>query len=128
MVLPEWWRKRQNLTITMSKWGENSMKISHEQVKQVLDKYVRQVENKMSDRAKGSGQKTEKLRQNVDSVTITARGDEAAKAKEAYRKLPEVRQDLVDEVKTKIQSGDYEVTSKEVADKIVHRMIVDKMV
>ncbi|MDI6816259.1 MAG: flagellar biosynthesis anti-sigma factor FlgM [Actinomycetota bacterium] len=104
------------------------MKISNEQVKQVLDKYVRQVENKTSDRAKGSEQKTEKLRHNVDSVTITARGEEANKAREAYRKLPEVRKDLVDEIKTKIKSGDYEVTSKDVADKIVHRMIIDKMV
>jgi len=104
------------------------MKVSNEQVKQVLDKYARQVENKTSDRAKGSEQKTEALRRNVDSVTITARGEGANRAIEAYRKLPDVRKDLVDEVKTKIKSGDYEVTSKEVADKIVHRMIVDKMV
>ena len=104
------------------------MKISNDQVKQVLDKYVRQIENQKSERAKGSAQKTETVRHNKDSVTITARGEETNRAREAYRKLPDVRKELVDEVKNKIKSGEYDITSKEVADKIVHRMIVDKMV
>jgi len=104
------------------------MKISNDQVKQVLEGYIRQIENRKSDNTKGSGQRAEALKQKTDSVTITARGEEIRKAKELYNELPEVRKELVEELKSKIKSGEYEVTSKEVADKVIHRMIVDKMV
>ena len=104
------------------------MKISNEQVKEVLRGYVRQVEKGKSDKAKGAKQKTEALKQKTDSVTIATRSEEARKAKALYNELPEVRKDLVAELKGKIKLGEYEVTSKEVADKILHRMIVDKTV
>ncbi|MCL6471345.1 MAG: flagellar biosynthesis anti-sigma factor FlgM [Firmicutes bacterium] len=104
------------------------MKISNEQVRKVLQGYVREVENKKSAKAKTSGNKSEGVKAKGDSLVITARSEEAKKAKAAYAKLPEVRADLVDELKGKIESGDYEVSSKEVADKIIHRAIVDKMV
>lgn len=89
---------------------------------------MRQVENKKSNRSEGKAQKTEDLKSKSDSVTITMRSEEARKAKEVYDKLPEIRQDLVDDLKERVKSGDYEVSSKEIADKIVHRMVVDEIV
>lgn len=106
----------------------NVVKISNGQVEKVLQGYLRQVENKKTDKAKGQEQGTGALKQKTDSVTITSRSEEAKKARELYDKLPEVRKDLVEELKNKIESGKYEVTGKEVADKIIHRVIVDKMV
>jgi len=104
-----------------------ALKISNEQVKQVLQGYVRQVEGKKADKVKADSKKAGGLNPK-DSVTITSRGKEAKKAKELFEKLPEVRSDLVNDLKEKVKSGDYKVTSKEVADKIIHRTVVDKSV
>lgn len=104
-----------------------ALKISNEQVKQVLQGYVRQVEGKKAGKVKADNKKAGGLNPK-DSVTITARSKEAEKAKELFEKLPEVRSDLVNDLKEKVKSGDYKVTSKEVADKIIHRTVVDKSV
>ncbi len=104
------------------------LKISSEQVRKVLQSYVREVENKKSAKAKSSDKKSEGVKVKSDSLVITARSEEVKKAKEAYGKLPEVRKDLVDELKDRVKSGKYNVTSKEVADKIIHRAVVDKSV
>jgi negative regulator of flagellin synthesis FlgM len=104
------------------------MKISNDNVEKILQSYTRQVENKKSGKAKfldGKDAKAGNAIQRSDSVTISGRSDEILKAKELYNELPDVRQELVNELKEKIRSGEYEVTSKEVADKIMHRAIVD---
>ena len=115
------------LPITIGKWGED-MKISNEQVRKVLQGYVRQVENRKAEKAKSSESKVEGAAAKVDSVTITTRSQEVVKAKEVYEKLPDTRSDLVDELKSKIEAGKYNVASKDVAEKIIHRAVVDKTV
>ncbi len=105
----------------------NILKISSEQVRRVLQGYVREVENKRSG-IKSSDKKFEGTKAKGDSLVITARSEEVKKAREAYEKLPGVRKNLVDELKSKIESGKYNVTSKEIADKIIHRAFVDKSV
>ncbi len=104
------------------------LKISSEQVRRVLQGYVREVENKRSGKVKSSDKKFEGTKAKGDSLVITARSEEVKKAREAYEKLPGVRKNLVDELKSRIESGKYNVTSKEVADKIIHRAVVDKSV
>lgn len=104
------------------------LKISSEQVRKVLQSYVREVENRKSAKTKSSGKNSEGVKVKSDSLVITARSEEVKKAKEAYEKLPEVRKGLVDELRDKVKSGEYNVTSKEVADKIIHRAVVDKSV
>ena len=88
---------------------------------------MREIEGKKSAKVDTSGRKTGGLKR-TDSVTITAHSEEAKKARALYDKLPEIRKDLVDELKGKVESGEYDVSSKEVADKIIHRAVVDKSV
>lgn len=104
------------------------MKISNDQVRKALEGYVRQAENRRTERAKNPESKSGAASHKTDSVTITTRSVESKKAIEHYRELPDVRRELVEELKGKIKSGSYEVTSKEVADKVIHRMVVDKTV
>lgn len=104
------------------------MKISDGNVNKILQSYIQQVENKKSGKTKsqdGKDLKTGNAKQVGDSVIISGRSDEIKGAKELYKELPDVRQELVDELKEKIRSGEYDVTSKEIADKIMHRAIVD---
>ena len=104
------------------------MKISDGNVSKIIQSYIQQVENKRSSKSKsidGKDSKTASAMQISDSVSISGRSDEVKKAKELYDELPEVRQELVDELKEKVRSGKYDVTSKEIADKIMHRAIVD---
>ena len=105
-----------------------TLKISNEQVRKVLQGYARQVENRKAEKAKSSESKVEGAAAKVDSVTITTRSQEVVKAKEVYEKLPDTRSDLVDELKSKIEAGKYNVASKEIADKIIHRAVVDETV
>lgn len=104
-----------------------TLKISNEQVRKVLQEYVQKVEDKKADKARTKDKKADSVTPK-DSVTITARGKEVEKAKEAYESLPEVRVDLVNDLKQKVKSGDYEVSSKDLAEKIIHRTAVDKSV
>jgi negative regulator of flagellin synthesis FlgM len=104
------------------------MKISNNNVEKLLQSYTRQVENKKNSKAKSSDSKdfrAANITQRTDSVTISSRSDEVRKAKELYNELPDVRRELVSELKEKIRSGEYEVSSKDLADKIMHRAIVD---
>ncbi|MEW5706869.1 MAG: flagellar biosynthesis anti-sigma factor FlgM [Actinomycetota bacterium] len=104
------------------------MKISNEQVRKALESYVRQVEGKKSNRVEKEKSSESKVGESKrgDSVTFTARSEEFKRARELYDKLPDIRKDLVSELKNKIKSGSYEVTSKEIADKIIYRTFVDK--
>ena len=106
----------------------NQMKISNGNVGKILQSYTQQIENKKGGKAKSPDEKDVKIgnaMQKSDSVTFSSRSDEIRKAKELYKELPDVRQELVNELKDKIRSGEYEVSSKELADKIMHRAIVD---
>jgi len=104
------------------------MKISDGNVEKLLQSYTKQVENKKNGKTTLPGDKDTKsgsILQRNDSVTITGRGDGVKKAKDLCDECPEVRQALVNEIKEQLMSGEYKVSSKEVADKIMHRAIVD---
>jgi len=56
-----------------------------------------------------------------DRVEISDRSREMAKAAEVLASTPEVRQQKVEEIKTRIENDEYEVD----ADKVAQKMIVD---
>ena len=57
----------------------------------------------------------------TDRVEISGRSKEMAKAAEALASTPAVRQNKVDEIKSRIESDEYQVD----ADKVAQKMIVD---
>ena len=103
------------------------MHISNDQVKKALQSYVQRVESKKPGKVDAKS-RIESVLPKADSVTITAGASEINKAKELYEKLPDVREDLVKELKGKVDSGTYKPTSQEMADKILYRTIVDKTI
>lgn len=54
-----------------------------------------------------------------DRMEFSGRAAEVGRAMEAIRELPEVREDLVRELRGKIEAGTYKPTGDEIADAIV---------
>ncbi|MDF2546584.1 MAG: flgM [Anaerosolibacter sp.] len=68
-------------------------------------------------------EKTSKLKQENDKVEISETAREFQVALNAYKKLPEIRQNKVDEVTRQIQSGNYNPSAEEVVHSIFDRKI-----
>lgn len=55
----------------------------------------------------------------ADKLEISQFGRDYQIAKQAVSNTPDVRQDKIDAIKSSLASGNYDVSSKEVADKLV---------
>lgn len=66
-------------------------------------------------------QRTSKV--NQDKVEISDKAKDFQFAMNAYKNLPEVRKDKVDELSKKIQSGSYNPSGEEVVDSMFDRKI-----
>lgn len=60
-----------------------------------------------------------------DSVDISSRAKDMNRAKGLLEDVPEVRGEMVVKLKTDIESGNYEVDSEKVAEKLIERAIVN---
>lgn len=56
-----------------------------------------------------------------DEVEISKVGRDISVAREAIKKTPDIRQDKVNDIIERMESGTYDVTAKEVANKIVDK-------
>ncbi|GMQ58058.1 hypothetical protein AN1V17_24530 [Vallitalea sediminicola] len=65
--------------------------------------------------------KIAKVKNEKDSLAISDVAKELQIAKKAVKNAPDIRQDKVNDIKKRIQSGSYNVSAREVADKIVDR-------
>lgn len=94
------------------------MKISRVQIESIIKSYESQV------RRTPSKQRQE---ENVpmDKVDISSDARLLMKLKEAVANHPDIREDLVAEIKRQIGEGSYHVDAKEVADKMVSRALAD---
>lgn len=63
--------------------------------------------------------KQEAKTSNNDKLEISQFGRDFQIAKEAVAKTSDVREDLVSEYKTKIQSGEYDVSGEDFANKVI---------
>ncbi len=73
-------------------------------------------------------EKTEGLNPAEDKLDLSQKGKEFQIALKAYKELPDIRQDKVEALKEKIQNKSYSVSGKEVLDKILEGIVVDKKV
>jgi len=103
--------------------------ISNNQIERVLQSYIKQVSSKKSEVA-GEPRKKDEVAsvERSDKVSITRKSEEFQKAMELYSKLPDIREKKVEEAKERIEKGSYEVSSREIAEKIIYRSVVDKVV
>lgn len=67
--------------------------------------------------------KAARLTQEKDKVEISEKAKEFQLAFQAYKNLPEIRKDKVEEINKKLQSGAYQPTGEEIVDSIFDRKI-----
>jgi len=60
-----------------------------------------------------------------DSVSLSSSAKNAASVTEAVKGAPEIRVELVQELKVKIESGQYNVSGQDIAEKVVQTAIDD---
>ncbi|NLJ87869.1 MAG: flagellar biosynthesis anti-sigma factor FlgM [Epulopiscium sp.] len=65
--------------------------------------------------------KTEKAKktEGKDTVALSNQGKDYQKALKAVSKVPDIREEKVEEIKQRIQSGNYDISAEELAEKIV---------
>lgn len=63
-----------------------------------------------------------------DELELSNNAKEYQVALKAFKNLPEVRQDLVDDLKAQINQGKYNVSGSEIADKIIQSISIDKKI
>ncbi|GIV15407.1 MAG: hypothetical protein KatS3mg022_0842 [Armatimonadota bacterium] len=61
------------------------------------------------------------------SVELSPRAQEIRRIKFILDEIPEVREEMVQELRRKIEAGEYNVSSAEIADLIVRRTIADSV-
>ncbi len=63
--------------------------------------------------------KTGEVSSKKDELSISGKAKDFSIAKQAVRQIPDVRQDKINEIKQKMDSGEYSVKASEVAEKIL---------
>lgn len=95
----------------MKIWGE---------IPKVLGIYDKQKNLNKIDKTAGTASKK-------DIVSISSQAKDYQTVMKALRDVPDVRQDKVNELVDKYQSGNYDVNGKDIADKII-KSVLDKRV
>jgi negative regulator of flagellin synthesis FlgM len=65
---------------------------------------------------------------NFENIELSARSKEFAKIKNIVEKAPEIREEKVNEIRKKIEEGNYQVDSLEVARKMLREHLIDLIV
>lgn len=71
---------------------------------------------------------TKELQQHKDQLELSEVAKDFQVALKAFRNLPEIREDKVNAIKEKMKQGTYQVSGKEVADKILEGIYINKKI
>ncbi len=94
------------------------MKISNRQVRNLLAKYASEVEqDKRPEGSDAPGRERP-----GDSLELSEKARQLRRITEVVEQMPEVRREKVAEIKRKIRNGNYEVSSEEVAEKMIEEL------
>jgi len=97
------------------------MIISGKQIQSILKAYGdNKVSKPVKTEKKGSGQQP-------DEVVLSTQAQEISQILQSIKKHPEIREEKVAELAERIQSGNYNVDAKEIADKMIGRALADKL-
>ncbi|PAB59371.1 flagellar biosynthesis anti-sigma factor FlgM [Anaeromicrobium sediminis] len=64
---------------------------------------------------------SKKFKQEEDKIDISEKARDYQVAYGAYKKLPQIREEKVEEIKKKIETGTFNVSMEQVADKILKK-------
>ncbi len=99
------------------------MIISNNQIRNILNQYLKQgatvSPGKKTERGQNPGQ---------DNYKISEDARTYSRAKQVIKDLPEVREAKLAEIQKQVKTGTYEVTNEQVAEKMIGRSLVDKLV
>ena len=97
------------------------MKISDNSINVGQQAYIREIDaTKSPDQLNTETQKTDSTSAPVeDKVSLSANARDIQVAKKAVEAAPEVREEVVQDVKKDVEAGTYQVDSEKIADKIV---------
>lgn len=98
------------------------MIISNKQVNSILKAYG------ITDGKKRLPDDSPRAKQRGDSLEISPRARELSNIQKTITNLPEIRTDLVENIKNAVEKGEYKVSSREVAQKMLARSLVDRMI
>ena len=98
------------------------MIISNQQVKSIIKAY-----NVATSQKNRTVLSTESVRRG-DSLLLSPEAKELNKIRHNISQLPEVRSELVEKIKDSIAKGEYQVSSEQVAHKMLVRSLVDRIV
>ena len=85
-----------------------------------IDAYNQVAQIYQTNKAKTTAEKTEKTSAFSDALQLSQTGKDMQVAKQAVKDAPDVREDRVNEIKSKLASGTYNVSGEEIADKLVN--------
>ncbi|MBN2333735.1 MAG: flagellar biosynthesis anti-sigma factor FlgM [Deltaproteobacteria bacterium] len=63
----------------------------------------------------------------ADMVSFSSKGKDIARIAEQVKETPEIRQDLVAEMKSAIEAGTYKVDSQDLATKMIKEMLMESL-
>ncbi len=100
------------------------MIISNSQIRSLIAMYANQDKKEVQSPEKG----IKKFNEEAYQISVSHDAQAYMTAKKAISTLPDVREDRLANIKKQVQSGTYEVTDEEVAEKMIGRSLVDKLV
>lgn len=90
------------------------MKINNNNIRKMLKTYNTQPkDNKIN--------KADRLKKR-DKIALSTKGKDYQMAMEAIKNVPDIRQDKVDEIKKKVNSGTYNIDAEEIAEKMINHI------
>jgi negative regulator of flagellin synthesis FlgM len=97
------------------------MIISGKQIQNILKAYgdSKPIKNTKAEKTGTAQQK--------DEVVLSTQAQEFAHILQKIKNMPDVREEKVQELTQRIQSGEYHIEAKEVADKMIGRVLADKI-
>lgn len=98
------------------------MKISHSQFEQVAKLFAANMRTQRVDKAGATG-----AAQRADKVELSRESREVQAAYKAIAATPDVRADIVAEIKARLDAGQYNISGREVAQKMLARSLADRL-
>ncbi|MPL97848.1 hypothetical protein SDC9_44043 [bioreactor metagenome] len=98
------------------------MIISGKQVQSILKAYGEQTKVAQNTKSGKSGPV-----QKQDEVILSSEAKEFGQLLQSIKKLPDVREDKVNEISKKLDSGNYTIEAKDIAEQMISRALADRI-
>lgn len=98
------------------------LKISHTQAEQVAKLFAAQLRTKPADKSAGAN-----TVRRPDKVELSQESREVQSANKAMAETPDVRSEVLARIKAQLATGEYRVSGREVAKKMLARSLADRL-